>query len=745
MIKRLTKSKKSKKGAILVIVVLILALAMIFIASAMMLTQATRRRLYSSAMQSQARLTVTAASEVFLEALNMQEITDTQLEAIMGKTHGPGKQKVKMVVPNVPGMSTASNNCTYLDVYPDPTDSSFVYCDFTTIIGDETENVQVVLKAEESDPSFGSQFKNQVEVAGAVGVGELRFTNGCGMWDPNCITTRPTDNTVVIRGNYTGQTSSSKYISDVVFGQGSSSVQLGGGEMFFGRMIFLQGATMYNRSSAEVYGDVYLIGTNNSAGLKVNTNQGGMWDQIKGRSSQKFIFSGRSVQNDTDDQNHKIKEALMVSGRNVYFLDSAGKSLGTSSNNAKGQSQNNDTYTVTNAAGATGSTVSTGNITSNVTTYQKYKYQNSGENAFPTADQVFSKLCVDGKTAVSDGSAALGYETYTTDGTHYSATETIPAGKKYYLNPVTKTYPTSAFFATTDAVHNPRPQARSLNLATATSQDLPAGYYYVTGNCTGSKSNPIVLGIDGSQGDKYRFYFAGNTKFWLRGVVFAIYNADATKPVIIVLEPGAKIQLSHANDRLNSSDTNLLSAGFLSVPNRPNFDSFVNAQTYITSHTWAQEKKDVTNSQYKFPSNYTGDQGTANAKVSVSYSKYYDNKVRPAFFIYGAGSNVICMGSDVTIEAYIGLYGGSGFGPINDAAEGDHQQVYGRVECATFRTYLQDASFGYPGNDNPVGGFAMPYCPQPLSTSTIPKQRLAVSKYKVADIIYYYDTGTSST
>ena len=75
MIKRLVKSKKSKKGAILVIVVLILALAMIFIASAMMLTQATRRRLYDRTMESQARLTVTAASEVFLEALGTQELT----------------------------------------------------------------------------------------------------------------------------------------------------------------------------------------------------------------------------------------------------------------------------------------------------------------------------------------------------------------------------------------------------------------------------------------------------------------------------------------------------------------------------------------------------------------------------------------------------------------------------------------------------------------------------------------------
>ena len=733
MIKRLAKSKKSKKGAILVIVVLILALAMIFIASAMMLTQATRRRLYSTTMQSQARLTVTAASEVFLEALKTQEITDVQIDAILGKTHGAGKQKVKMVVENVPGMSSDPTNCTTLDVYPDPTDSSFVYCDFTTTIGDEVENVQVVLKAEESDPSFGSQFKNQVEVAGAVGVGELRFTEGCGMWNPSKLSSRPTDNTVVIRGNYTGQTSESKYISDVVFGQDASSIKLGGDEKFYGRLIFLQGAKLNTRSSASVYGDLYFIGKDNSAGIILNMSQSGLWGDIKSKKNA-FVFSGRKVQNDpsigSDAQNRKIDEALTSGSHNLYFLDSAGKSLGYSSNNAKGVS-GTYTYTITtNNAGASGS--GAGSITTDVVRYQSYNYSSSNGGAFPSASTVFSKLCVDGKTGIADGATALGYETYTTDGTHYSATSIIPAGKKYYLNPVTTSYPTDAFFTTTDAVHNPRPIKQSLDISTAASQDLAAGYYYVTGgNRTGSKTNPIIFGIDGSQGDKYRFYFAKDTTFWLRGVIFAVYNADPTKPVIFVLEDGAKIQFSHANDRLNSTDNVLCTAGFLSVPNRPDFDSYTNAKTYITSHKWSDEALEVSNSAYKDNNGST---------VKVTYSKYYDNLVRPSIFIYGANNNVICLGSNVNIEAYVGLYGGSGgFGPINDAAEGDHQQIYGRIECSAFRTYDQNGSYSYAGNDNPVGGFAMPYCPQPLSTSTIPSQRLAVSKYHVADIIYYYD------
>ena len=52
MIRRKGKLKKSKQGSLLIIVVLILALAIIFISSAMMLTQATKDRLYDDAMMS---------------------------------------------------------------------------------------------------------------------------------------------------------------------------------------------------------------------------------------------------------------------------------------------------------------------------------------------------------------------------------------------------------------------------------------------------------------------------------------------------------------------------------------------------------------------------------------------------------------------------------------------------------------------------------------------------------------------
>ena len=148
MIKRMNKMKKGKKGSILIVVVLILALAIIFISTAMMLTQATRGRLYENTLQSQARLTVTAASEVFLEAMETQEITDVQIDGLLAANGvGPKSndaQKLRMVVEGVPGMSeTDDTNCTYVDVFYKDANKKIAVIDFKTIIGDQTESVRV--------------------------------------------------------------------------------------------------------------------------------------------------------------------------------------------------------------------------------------------------------------------------------------------------------------------------------------------------------------------------------------------------------------------------------------------------------------------------------------------------------------------------------------------------------------------------------------------------------------------------
>ena len=738
MIKRLTKTKKSKQGAILVIVVLILALAMIFIASAMMLTQATRTRLYENTVQSQARLTVTSVSEVFLEALKTQEITDTQLEKLINKTHASGSTKIKMVVQGVPGMSEDPKNCTWLDIYTNAADSKRVYCDFTTVIGDSVENVQVVLKAEESNPTFGSQFKNQVEVAGGVGIGELRFTRSVGMWDSSKIS-RPNDNNIVLRGGYVGQTSGSIYISDVVFGQSSTNIKLGGSEKFYGRMVFLEGAQMNCRSGADVYGDVYLIGSKSTptAGLALkDSSQGGLWNNLEGKKNN-FVFSGRSVQNDTNDTNEWIYKALTKDGTHkIYFVKSDGTSAGATPDIARGKNgktyDSNDYYTITNSA--TSSLTTT--ITNSVVRYQGWNYSSS--NPFPDAPSVFKTLCPDGDCPTSDGTVSLSYATYSPTGEYFAAGSTIPEGKKYIANPVTTTYP--SYRKDEDG----NPQYTLYIDEIDESVDLEPGYYYITskgpagsivkGGAEAYRDKPIVIGIDGEKADEYRFYFAQNRHFILRGIVFAIYNASSSKPVYFILESGARVQLSHNNDGVNR----ICSAGFLSVPNRKDCDTFDDLVDYVQTKNYTVESHTVTNSEYKDHNGST---------VSVTYSEYYDNKVRPSMFIYGVGDNVICLGKSVTIEAYIGLYGGSSFGPIDGS--GERQTIYGRIECEAFHTFANTAwdtgtyddvgkSVSNPTQDHPVGDFCMPYCPQPSTTSSMPQQRIAKSKYSVEDITYYY-------
>ena len=69
--------------------------------------------------------------------------------------------------------------------YPVPSDKDTVYADFTTVIGDQTENVRIILVVKDGDPSMGGRFKNQIDVGGDIGAEMLRFTNGVGMTAPD--------------------------------------------------------------------------------------------------------------------------------------------------------------------------------------------------------------------------------------------------------------------------------------------------------------------------------------------------------------------------------------------------------------------------------------------------------------------------------------------------------------------------------------------------------------------------------
>jgi len=721
MIKRIGKRKNSKQGAILVIVVLILALAMIFIASAMMLTKATRTRLYDNTMQSQARLTVTAASEVFLEALETQEITDAQIDTLLSNTpsrHTSNSDKIKMVVANMPGMSdsAAGDNNTYLDIYyPDSKNKDIVYADFTTVIGDEVENVRLILNVKNSEPSYGGNFKNQIDIGGNVTTSQVRFSRGVGMVNPALGDVN--DNTILFRGNSYEQTSDAIFYSDIVYADGAYS-KFGGGNYYYGNMIFLQNAYLSGTASVKkIAGDFYFIGSSqNDAGIVYENDN--IWSSIS--SDSVFVFSGRTAQDkdqdNASDQNSKVKGVLQ--NRTCYFVGNEDSEIictnGNQNDSYKGTKY---TYAINNAYAANGNSLPS-EYSNKLNTYEAYDYTKANDPFPSSLTEVFVSMNPDGNTKVIPANTELDRDEYSIDGT-----TVYPKGSKQatdievVMNPLTTSYPEWK-----KGEDGKIPADRVINVSDLADMAdanqviaLDPGYYqFTSGTFEPSTDDPYVIAINGANAGSYRFFFEAGT-YQISNCVFAVYNVQSSpKPVVFILEDGAQLHFSGANFRKTNC---LCSCGFISV-NR-GFTSAAALAKYIkdTSSTgedivWDEKYKDKDDK-------------------SISYSKYYDGIAKPSIYVLGYGSDGSTtdfrVGDSCTLEAYIGLYGpGAQFSQRNDIAS--RISIYGRIEASTFAN-----------GDNPTGDFQMPYCPAPGNADDQPDCRRAETKYKVSDIIYYYE------
>ena len=757
MIKRLAKSKKSKKGAILVIVVLILALAMIFIASAMMLTQATRRRLYSTTMQSQARLTVTAASEVFLEALKTQEITDVQIDAILG-AHATRTavetDKARMLVDGVPGMGNTADNCTYIDIYKDDNyaTNKKIKIDFTTVIGNDRENIQVILQAREITPTYGGRFSNQIELGDNVAKEQLRFQRGVGMVTPSYLTELDNankslpadkklyvdDNTILIRGMAQEEASDSICFSDVVFFGGSPN--LGGGNKFYGRFVLLDNTFFTSKDTGVTYnGDFYFIGKSHiNAGFKVTSAN---WTIPNNQSDNKFktknlIFSNRDIEDHTIDttSEDKVKQIVTYSGIKCYLVDANGNPL--TSFKATCKSGEDYASQVTNWGSELSEHSDNADeqkkrleINHYLSVYRGYDYENED---FPSdvEQEVFNKINADGLTYHLDGGVTVEADIlYGKNGKVYKKGDTIISGGDDIIqNPLTKKHPSNATtldlskLSTLDSTYSPTDGTTKTDRIIG----LPAGNYYITGDSPIDDSQylpggPYVIAINGANAGSYRFWFSGNTTHSLEFVVFAIYGANnlAPQPCVFVLEDKAVLK-SGVTDNL-CSGSYLCSSGFISIA-RPDKNTAKDIGDYI--HTKTLGSEDTT----------WGDAfGKDSKSEKISYSKYYklhynvadgvDESPKPAIYIFGVGNNIMSIGNANIIEAYIGLYSN---GKIESPSNGTKAtQIYGRIEANKIELK--------------TGGFwCMPYCPPPAKTSKLPSIRPAESKYKVVDLVYYY-------
>ena len=189
MMRKFNKKKGSRRGAILVTVVFILAFAVIFIAAAMTLTQATRRRVYTEAESNQARLTVTSVAEAWYRAVDKCEFSDKALLAYFKANSGHGttiRVKASPNASNVPGLETegeANSTVSYttMRLYRSPNvvgaseDKEYTYfADFSTYIDGQVEHVRAEMSYTPQETSGdGGPFSTQIDLYGKFGNNNL--------------------------------------------------------------------------------------------------------------------------------------------------------------------------------------------------------------------------------------------------------------------------------------------------------------------------------------------------------------------------------------------------------------------------------------------------------------------------------------------------------------------------------------------------------------------------------------------
>lgn len=294
MLKRFTKSgkKQNKSGVILITILFILAVAFILIGSALIMTANTRKRLYSFAEGSQARLTVTSAAQLIENALQSQELSDAKLKALCD-----ANATVWFTDSSIPGMGgtggttgTSPDNCTCAKFSWNGTKPTVA---LTTIIDDEVENVLLTYVGTPTD-THTSPFAYQVELGEGgrldkISVGNVAGTNTRYNAD---------DNLVLSRGNGTAPADSCYFYST-----------------------FVTTHPMRSASGAQYFGDVIYLGPN--AGVKWETGSGtGAGGQLMNGGTAYFINCNQVLYNyPGPDNTHELFDGKNHSTSQVIFVN----------------------------------------------------------------------------------------------------------------------------------------------------------------------------------------------------------------------------------------------------------------------------------------------------------------------------------------------------------------------------------------------------------------------------------------
>lgn len=477
MMRKFNKKKGSRRGAILVTVVFILAFAVIFIAAAMMLTQATRKRVYTEAESNQARLTVTSVAESWYRAIQKCEFEDDDLLALCKANSGTGttiRIKASSTADTIPGLETeggpsSTDSYTTMRLYRSPNvggatkDEEFTYyADFSTHIDGQVENVRAALTYTPPVHNYdGAPFSTQVDLNGKFANNNLEVV-GQGK-DPDNL-----DNIFLVRkgGNSTDASFSS--YATMIYCDGTVTFK---DEVFYSKdIVFLSGAKLKSGdsghfSSSSNVKNFFFFGDNNepiATGSKGNFSGNGF----------NFYLCNRSNVSD------------WTSGGNVVAINADGTRV--------------DGQAVSDA------------FKKKVQTYASYNasYKANGKEKFPTTDTFLTsaakKLKI-GKTATSSANAdsspkTMSLKKFLEDYHYQHSSDYVPAG---------------AYYFTSDGSDHSE-------------------------NHSGlSAKEPYVMVLKG--GSNYRFWFKGGVTFGLYNVIFIVDKPDKAAPVLFLLEDQANV------------------------------------------------------------------------------------------------------------------------------------------------------------------------------------------------------------
>ena len=693
MMRKFNKKRVSRRGAILVTVVFILAFATIFIAAAMTLTQATRKRIYTESHSDQARLTVTSVAEAFLNAKNMCEFDDDVMVSMCmnnADIHIYASDSTQVI----PGLETEDNDSTdsytTAKFYRQPNTAGAqntehqkftYYIDFSTHIFDKVENVRAQFSYTpveyHSTTEGGSPFDTQIDLNAKFGQNNLSDV-GDGGGENN-------GNIFLVRKGGANIDSSFSSEATMIYCAGKVGFK---DEVFNASdLVFLDGAVLHYYDGGGWKGgsveNLFFFGNDEKPGKIADTYPDGTNANPWKMGGLNFFLCNRTA----DDEYSK------------YWVKGAGSKVYTITADGDFKS---------GSAKPSWSDTKMEAFKLKVQRYAQYneQYKSGGSHAYPTTQQFLDSTA---KFKVGDKEVKVARE--------YSGAE----ANKYTLKEFEEKFHYENWINNSENIES---DANKKGY-------LPSGIYQITedggsdqkdnnrfGNDDHLDRHPYIFVLDGSK--SYRFYFAKNEKFYLRHVVFIVANPKPANPVLFILEDGAKIYWP-GNKGVDPTTSN----------------GYVGANGIFA----VEGRTDCSNAKkcYDFIIKLVKEQSQDTKSYANSWG-LYDGSNHPCAMVLGMSHNDFAIDKAVVLESFVGMF--------NDSYDDDAQSkvAFRNGDAAVFYGRLMTDGLGFQNpysNSADSGNIFNPACPgseifETISggDSTPEKMR---SGFTLEKMIYYYN------